>query len=355
MMGFSIGKNGRLPVQSNFFDYRFVMTSYELPVSQGKGFNALDTASTEVLSRAYNWHAILEYITNKENATRESFQEWVDLLNDLSDKQSINLQNFYNENPAALNIIAEAVNKYFMDKINDSDQLLEATKNMAISALYKISTSPVNVLGSNRPVDMNAPSRVAGRSPKSFASMQWSMDNYSTLPMMKEQNNAGRESIGISAVGIKTFTAISHVTNKKIKAYETRISSLSTDEKFDYDAQIGYIMNMYDQYQQTGDVRFLDNGNKMLTEVMRKYGADKILTNKRGSEIRLVDDAGNERVKTVLLIANTNLNTSPEFKAIYELLVRHLKFADPEIDLVDVEAQDDVSLDLSALVSCATD
>jgi hypothetical protein len=67
------------------------MTSYELPVSQGKGFNALDTASTEVLSRAYNWHAILEYITDKENATRESFQEWVDLLNDLSDKQSINL------------------------------------------------------------------------------------------------------------------------------------------------------------------------------------------------------------------------------------------------------------------------
>jgi hypothetical protein len=151
---------------------------------------------------------------------------------------------------------------------------LEATKNMAISALYKISTSPVNILGSNRPVDMNAPSRVAGRSPKAFASMQWSMDNYSTLPMMKEQNNAGRESIGISAVGIKTFTAISHVTNKKIKAYETRINSLSADEKSDYDYDIGYIMMMHDAYERTGDERALDEGDAQLFDLMSKYGAD---------------------------------------------------------------------------------
>jgi hypothetical protein len=39
------------------------------------------------------------------------------------------------------------------------------------------------------------------------------MDNYMTLARMKEENGAGKDVIGIAAVGIKTFTAMTQVYN----------------------------------------------------------------------------------------------------------------------------------------------
>ena len=82
-----------------------------------------------------------------------------------------------------------------------------------MGSLYKISKAPVNMMASNRGVDMNDPKAGAKKSPKTWAAMQWSMDNYATLPSMKEENNAGKAVIGVSAVGIKNFCALSHLFN----------------------------------------------------------------------------------------------------------------------------------------------
>jgi hypothetical protein len=85
------------------------------------------------------------------------------------------------------------------------------------------------MMSANRPVDMNDPSAAAAKSNKAMRAMQWSMDNYSTLPMMKEENGAGKDVISISAVGIKTFTAISHFKNKRIRQLENDLAKLYAD------------------------------------------------------------------------------------------------------------------------------
>jgi hypothetical protein len=46
------------------------------------------------------------------------------------------------------------------------------------------------------------------------------MDSYATLPLMKEENGAGKDVIGIAAVGIKTFCGLSHMYNQEISNFE---------------------------------------------------------------------------------------------------------------------------------------
>lgn len=64
---------------------------------------------------------------------------------------------------------------------------------------------------------MNDPKDGAKKSPKTWQSKQFSMDNYATLPLMKEENGAGKSVIGIAAVATKVFALSQHYNQQITK------------------------------------------------------------------------------------------------------------------------------------------
>jgi hypothetical protein len=195
------------------------------------------------------------------------FAEMVDFLNEIADLDGVNLQELSAINP----MLSNYVWAYFNDTVSDKARLLDASKNVAMNALYSISKDIKNLQSSNRGVDMNDPKDGAKKSPKAWRAQQMSMDSYSTLPLMKEENGAGKDVIGIAAVGIKTFCGLSHMYNQEISNFEgelqkefgaytdEQIEQLWTSDEFLQQRVTGWLENLchpntYDFYnEKTGE------------------------------------------------------------------------------------------------------
>lgn len=225
MMGFSVNKYGKLNTHTDYFDYLDVEKSFEMPFPDGKNRDFTNEDS------GLNVHLINRYVNNlfyggetEDGILKLAFSETVEYLNIVSKMDSIPSKGLSDE-------AKEYVQKFFKDQITDQNRLLEASKNVAMTALYKASNAVVNLMAGHRGVDMNDPQAGATKSPKLWQSKQFSMDNYMTIPLMKEENAAGKDVIGISAVGMKVFYALSHFYNSKVREFEQRMDKINTEDK----------------------------------------------------------------------------------------------------------------------------
>jgi hypothetical protein len=61
-------------------------------------------------------------------------------------------------NPEGLTENAQRyITEYFAEEVTNQHQITEASKNVAMNTLFKISSAPVNAMASSRGVDMNDP------------------------------------------------------------------------------------------------------------------------------------------------------------------------------------------------------
>lgn len=159
---------------------------------------------------------------------------------DISTIDAINLLNkIYNSGTNAINFVfdgTEAVHpmqlerdkRRFLKIINshsnpDRDVNGNALKNRLVNAIYNIASKPQNQLIAQVPVDMGDPKSAADKSTLGRAEMHINSDNPETMFMMQVQNMVGKKVIGISAVALKGFFAMSYVYSRKKEALKEAI------------------------------------------------------------------------------------------------------------------------------------
>jgi len=105
-----------------------------------------------------------------------------------------------------------------------------ALKNRIVSAINTITLAPQNQLIAQVPVNMDEPKAAAALSKLGKAEMHINSDNPETKFMMQVQNMVGKEVIGISAVSLKAFFALTYVYNQKVQALKNAVVSRDTKE-----------------------------------------------------------------------------------------------------------------------------
>lgn len=323
MSGFSINKNGKLQTWTPYFDFKHMEQSLELPFPDGIIRVSNDKKPLTFNKKAYNAMKINEYVNDKLFGAETSlteFKEFVDFLNEIQNEKYIPTKGLYDNTK-------KYIESYFTNVVTDKTRLLDSSKNAAMGALYKISNAPVNMMSSNRGVDMDAPKAGAKKSPKAWDAMQMSMDNYATLPLMKEENGAGKAVIGISAVGIKVFYGLGHVQNQKLIELENtyRQEETFTELLKSNPEQAQVIINDFIKLASPKVIDFIDENGK----------SHKVLTN---------------------LIANANLYNTQFMNSVYDYMIASWESEYGEdVKILDVRRMDDYSLTLSSLLSAATD
>lgn len=153
---------------------------------------------------------------------------------------AINLLNrIYNSDTNAINFVDDRTEpidprqferdkKRFLKIINshsnpDRDVKGNALKNRLVNAIYDIASKPQNQLIAQVPVDMGEPQNAAKASKLGRAEMHINSDNPETIFMMQVQNMVGKKVIGISAVALKGFFAMSYVYSRKKEALKEAI------------------------------------------------------------------------------------------------------------------------------------
>lgn len=319
MSGFSVNRNGKLETWTNNFDFNHMELSLELPFPDGKVRDALVKEDSKLNVDLINDYA-QKYLAGEET-TGESFKEMIDMLYLTQDKKAIPAKGLSEE-------AISYIKTYFTSVITDKNRLLNSSKNAAVGALIKVSKAPVNFMSGNRGVDMDDPQAGAAKSPKTWAAMQWSMDNYATLPAMKEENGAGKAVIGISAVGIKVFYGLTHVNNQKViqmqKEYGSKYSSYE-EMKAKNPAEAAAVL---------ADLKTLCSIKEFSLFNEKTGVTESVVTN---------------------LLANTNLYNVPLINEVYSEIINELNTLYPNSRVLDVRKMDDYSLTLSALLSAATD
>ena len=105
----------------------------------------------------------------------------------------------------------------------DRDVKGNTLKNRLVNAIYNIASKPQNQLIAQVPVDMGEPQDAAKASTLGRAEMHINSDNPETIFMMQVQNMVGKKVIGISAVALKGFFAMSYVYSRKKEALKQAI------------------------------------------------------------------------------------------------------------------------------------
>ena len=159
---------------------------------------------------------------------------------DISTIDAINLLNkIYNSGTNAINFVFDGTEvvhpmqlerdkRKFLKIINshsnpDRDVNGNALKNRLVNAIYNIASKPQNQLIAQVPVDMGEPQNAAEASTLGKAEMHINSDNPETMFMMQVQNMVGKKVIGISAVALKGFFAMSYVYSRKKEALKEAI------------------------------------------------------------------------------------------------------------------------------------
>lgn len=214
-------------------------------------------------------------------------------------------------------IAQKYIQSYFSEKILDTTRLIEASKNVAMGTMFKISNAVTNLMASHRGVDMNDPKAGAAKSPKNWQSKQFSMDNFMTIPMMKEENAAGKDVIGISAVGMKVFYNSSFYYNEELTKLEKGLTEGTLNEE-------------------------------QVEKEIERLASPKKFT---------FFNEKTKQTKTIIttFFANINFTKTPRVSALYDILIEKLVSDNPDAQVIDARTLSDKSLTMSAMVSAATD
>ena len=122
-----------------------------------------------------------------------------------------------------------------------------ALKNRIVSAINTITLAPQNQLIAQIPVNMDEPKAAAALSKLGKAEMHINSDNPETKFMMQVQNMVGKEVIGISAVSLKAFFALTYVYNQKVQVLKDAVVSRSNQEILNKFADLLFINPLTDE------------------------------------------------------------------------------------------------------------
>jgi hypothetical protein len=187
--------------------------SFQLPFADGKEKKVAERPIAHNFSEQ-QFLNFQRYLEMNEVLTPEEYQDFVDIMNFISEYEII---------PNELKAFEGDINDYFMDSSTEGEKLTEATKNIVSYYLHDISNSVVNSMASDTPVTSDTTAAVASKSEKARDAKLFSMDNYMTLPAMKQANSYGKDCIGISAVGLKCFNTLSFMYSKKMSNLEKEL------------------------------------------------------------------------------------------------------------------------------------
>lgn len=209
-LGISVEKNGLVSGWSSKFDYttpESLRASLMLPVPEGvvKPYNLSIDEAVETPG---------SYIIGTEEANillvPGMTKEKAELLNSIGNSSSyfINLEQGQEESAA---IIRTYIDEFFGETL-DEDSLEEAYKNKIARSMYDMITATLNQVHAESPISFDDfLKHIETVEPKIV-----SPNSFTTKAIIQEANMAGKAVVGIAAVGLKVWSALSYWGNQKL-------------------------------------------------------------------------------------------------------------------------------------------
>lgn len=343
-----IGRNGIYESWSNLFNFKddeSFELSKQLPFpNTDPNTNNYNITTTETSNSIDITPEIFSILNGEYEGDNIRLKLAVDVLNKIDRSQIANVDLYYNpslvnnllyikENPdeesrakdilSAEGTLATMIESLKQDiSIHNKDlnpkRLLSATKNFVYNKIYQISDNFKNLIAAESPISMGDPQAAAAKS----AAGAYAKTVTDFCPSVKWslffENMAGKEVIGISAVGQKVFLAATQYFNQEIRKLATQGLNVENLLKSNL-----YFSNIFEIYRSIPD-----NKGKTKSELV------KLFTNS---------------------LANINLD---DIEYVYDILKqagdRTITVKDA-IDLTQNRFQEDKSLVISSLISAATD
>lgn len=343
-----IGRNGIYESWSNLFNFKddeSFELSKQLPFpNTDPNTNNYNITTTKTSNFIDITPEIFSILNGEYEGDNIRLKLAVDVLNKIDRSQIANVDLYYNpglvndllyikENPdeesrakdmlSAEETLATMIESLKQDiSIHNKDlnpkRLLSATKNFVYNKIYQISDNFKNLIASETPVNMTDPQAAAEKSAAGAYAKTVTDFSPSVKWNLFYENMAGKEVIGISAVGQKVFLAATQYFNQEIRKLAAQGLNVENLLKSNL-----YFNNIFEIYR-----NIPDNKGKTKSELV------KLFTNS---------------------LANINLD---DIEYVYDILKQagdRTITVKGAINLTQNRFQEDKSSVISALISSATD
>ena len=213
-------------------------------------------------------------------------------------------------------------------------------KNRIVSAIYNITTKPQNQLIAQVPINMDEPKAAAANSKLGKAELHINSDNPATKFMMQVQNMVGKQVIGISAVALKGFFAMSYAYSQRVQDVKNAIVSHASSQEVAKAFQRLLLINpLGDKNDNVTSVANIDI--EQVIELLEDYPEYKQLTlDLRTDEINSVFTQFMEQCGDTYSLADESVTV--DFERMLNILQERVN-------------RTDAALVISAIISAATD
>ena len=111
--------------------------------------------------------------------------------------------------------VIRILNKHSKTRLNNFGKE-GALKNRVVSGILEVVSNPQNQIALHTPIAMEEPQKAAEMSKAGEEAKHACADNPATKYLMQAQNMVGKEVIGLTAVSLKVFFAVSTYLNNEI-------------------------------------------------------------------------------------------------------------------------------------------
>lgn len=165
-------------------------------------------------------------------SSQGNFEATVKILNEIDRIHGTNVRLTYNPeiitDTARIDAIEDNIVRHNTPFTNE-EKVLEGAKNFLFNSIYTITSNLKNHVTASSPIAMTDPQRAALKSKEGKKIMEVTSFTPSTKWKLFYANMAGKEGIGISAVGQKVFLAATQYFNKEAERL-SRLPNLTTDD-----------------------------------------------------------------------------------------------------------------------------
>ena len=165
-------------------------------------------------------------------SSQGNFEATVKILNEIDRIHGANVRLTYNPeiitDTARIDAIEDNIVRHNTPFTNE-EKVLEGAKNFLFNSIYTITSNLKNHVAASSPIAMTDPQRAALKSKEGKKIMEVTSFTPSTKWKLFYANMAGKEGIGISAVGQKVFLAATQYFNKEAERL-SRLPNLTTDD-----------------------------------------------------------------------------------------------------------------------------
>lgn len=211
IMMFEISRKGRLQtfskIQNKFKSSRVAM---DLAHPDGKTYQTISIGG--VLITKQDWRNSVSYDPDTNKLTYTS----ADIFNKIMKSGRISVTFDVPDVPAyVLNKFMRDLNKHASSKIS-KHQKQAALRNSVVNKILRLMEHPLNMIPAHKPISMDALQRIALKSTLSKREKVMSSLNPLGKFIMQVQNMVGKDVIGVTAVSLKVFFAMSAFINQRV-------------------------------------------------------------------------------------------------------------------------------------------